>query len=350
VITAEPPSPDERYCAWFGDAREGVLYFGQAAFWSAMRDAVDDPLADLERAGPVPLGRFDLARERMLPSLELGEAGDRSGRSGVWDVLPHANGRIYYTVLFENSGWVDPATGEIQRWLHLGTGLNEIALGPDGTLLFSRYARDRGSIVIVDPDGTPVAEHELTPPDGFYVAPKTPAWDETRGWIWITTDILPAAGAVSLGSNVDAHHDAYVLGRDGREVRRIADRVVHFVAFGPDGTGYLAESRDGRLWMRVLAPEVSDPDGGTVIPLSQSFPEAFDVVQDIRVASDGRVLVTRWSGWVHVFDPAGRVRSVHLPPLEPAGLYYTAALRGAGSDRVCATHCGEVTVVCANLP
>ncbi len=312
-----------------------------------MRGAGDDPLADLERVGPVPLGRFDLARERMLPTLELGEAGDRSG---VWDVLPHANGRVYYTVLFETSGWVDPATAESRRWLHLGTGLNEIALGPDGTLLFSRYARERGSIVIVDPDGTPVAEHELTPPAGFYVAPKTPAWDETRGWIWITTDILPAAGAVSLGSNADAHHDAYVLGRDGREIRRISDRVVHFVAFGPDGTGYLAESREGRLWLRVLAPEVSDPDGGALVRLSESFPEAFDVVQDIRVASDGRVLVTRWSGWVHVLDPAGEVRSVRLPPLEPPGLYYTAALRGAGSDRVCATHCGEVTVVCADLP
>ena len=74
------------------------------------------------------------------------------------------------------------------------------------------------------------------------------------------------------------------------------------------------------------------------------------MVQDIRIAGDGRVLVTRWSGWVHVLDPAGGVRSVHLPPLEPSGLYYTAALRGPGSERVCATHCGEVTVVCADLP
>jgi hypothetical protein len=205
VITAEPPSPDERYCAWFGDAREGVLYFGQAAFWSAMRDAVDDPLADLERAGPVPLGRFDLARERMLPSLELGEAGDRSGRSGVWDVLPHANGRIYYTVLFENSGWVDPATGEIQRWLHLGTGLNEIALGPDGTLLFSRYARDRGSIVIVDPDGTPVAEPGTKPGAGSGSPPTSFRQREPCPWeatsMRITTPTCSAATDAKSGAS-----------------------------------------------------------------------------------------------------------------------------------------------------
>ena len=41
VARAEPPSSEERYCAWFGDVRDGVLYFGQAAFWSAYRASAE---------------------------------------------------------------------------------------------------------------------------------------------------------------------------------------------------------------------------------------------------------------------------------------------------------------------
>jgi hypothetical protein len=41
------------------------------------------------------------------------------------------------------------------------------------------------------------------------------------------------------------------------------------------------------------------------------------------------------------------VRSVSLPRLDPAGLYYTAVLHG---DRLCATYCADVTVVCVDAP
>ena len=37
VAQGEPPSGAERYCAWYGDVRGDVLYFGAAAFWEAMR-------------------------------------------------------------------------------------------------------------------------------------------------------------------------------------------------------------------------------------------------------------------------------------------------------------------------
>ena len=39
VQTAPAPSAKESYCAWYGDARDGVLCFGESAFWSAMRAA-----------------------------------------------------------------------------------------------------------------------------------------------------------------------------------------------------------------------------------------------------------------------------------------------------------------------
>ena len=60
----------------------------------------------------------------------------------------------------------------------------------------------------------------------------------------------------------------------------------------------------------------------------------------------GRVLVTRWSGRFHTVERDGSVRHVTLPRLTPDALYYTGVRVG---DRVCATHCGGIRVVCQNL-
>ena len=112
IYTAEAPSSDERYCAWYADARDGVLYFGAAAFWSAMRAHGNDPLADLLAEGPVAIGRFDLRREQLLEPLEVGAGGDRSG---VWDVLAHPNGRIYFTTFYESAGYTEVPSGRSVR-------------------------------------------------------------------------------------------------------------------------------------------------------------------------------------------------------------------------------------------
>jgi hypothetical protein len=154
VARAEPPSSEERYCAWFGDVRDGTLYFGQAAFWSAYRASGENPRADLAAAGPQPIGRFDLGRGELLPPLEVGGA---DARSGVWGVHAHPNGRVYFTTYFESMGWVDPRSGEVQHLEALGPYLNEIAPGPNGNLLVSRYAAadgaGSGSILLITPEG-----------------------------------------------------------------------------------------------------------------------------------------------------------------------------------------------------
>ena len=129
------PSSAERYCAWFGEARDGVLYFGQAPFWSAAR-AADAPEADLAAPGPQWIGRFDLAAREPQSTLDVSAHG---ARSGVWDVLPHANGRVYFTTFYEPAGSIDPASGEIARYADLGTGLNELALGPEDAIVATRY-------------------------------------------------------------------------------------------------------------------------------------------------------------------------------------------------------------------
>jgi hypothetical protein len=337
LARAEPPSAEERYCAWYGDARGGVLYFGQAAFWSAYRASGEDPRADLAVAGPQLIGRFDLRSGELLPPLEVGPA---DARSGVWDVHAHPNGRVYFTTYFESMGWVDPRSGEVQLLEALGPYLNEIAPGPGANLLVSRYASaagdGSGSILLITPEGELVAEHPLEPPIGYLAAPKTPAFDPARGEIWATMDLLPEDGG-------PVRHDAYVLGLDGRERRRIERPEIQFVAFGADGTGYRAEREGSRLWLHVAPPGAA----GRRLPLDEAFAEDFDFAQQIQVARDGRALVTRWSGFVHVVSPHGATQTLRLPAFEPGGLYYSGVLAG---ERVCATYCADVSVVCQSLP
>jgi hypothetical protein len=345
IHTAQAPSREEEYCAWFGDARGGILYFGESAFWSSFRSSGGRPTADLRHAGPALIGRFDLASEQLLPPLDVTAAGDRSG---VWDVLAHPNGRVYFTTYFAPAGFADPATGEVRRFDAAGSGLNELALGPGGNVLVSRYgvrgARDRsGSVVLLDPEGAVLAEYPLTAPPGFTAAPKTVAYDRLQEEIWVTTDLLPRGG----DPTARIQHPTYVLDGHGAQLRRIERPEIQFVAFAEDGTRYLAEVEDTKLWLRILPPGPKrSPIGELRIPLEHAFASDFDFVQDIQITPDGRAVVTRWSGWVHVVDATGAIRSLRLPPFEPGGIYYTATLY---DHRVCATYCRDVSVVCRDV-
>ncbi len=344
VRTAAPPSSEEHYCAWYGAARDGVLYFGVSAFWSALRAAGGDPRADLEAPGPVEIGRFDLAREELLPPLVVDAPG---ARAGVWDVFPHENGRVFFTTYFEAAGWVEPATGRQQRLPALGIGLNEIAPGPDGGLLISRYGTEDvpGSVLSVDGDGALVAEHALPAPAGYRTLPKTVAFDPLRSDIWVTTDQLPDPPSPD-GGDGPVLHDAYVLDAEGRVLRRVAQPEIQFVAFRADGRGYAAEVDGGTLTLREIAPPGRGPDRRVL--LDRDFTPALDFVQDVTFAGDARVLVSRWSGALHLVDFGdGSERGARLPSLDEGGLYYTAVARGS---RVCATYCGDVSVVCRDAP
>jgi hypothetical protein len=335
LLTDDPPSPDERYCAWYGDAGDGVLYAGEAPFWSALRARGGDATADLERAGPVRIGRFDLARERWLEPLDVGAGGERSG---VWDVMHHDNGRVFYTTYFEAAGWVEPASGRMRRLPELGLGLNELAPGPGESILISRYgyAGSGGAVVVIDADGALLDEYPLSAPAGFLTAPKTVAYDPRRHEIWVTTDLFPEQGG-ELG------HDAIVLDSHGRERRRFSRPELHFVVFGGDGTGYFAELEDGELWLRIRPPDAPERR----ILLDARFASAVDFAQDVQLADDGRIVVSRWSGRIHVVAPDSSLHTLQLPAFDVDGLYYTAVLAG---DRLCATYCADVSVVCVDAP
>ena len=342
VLTADAPSASERYCAWYGDARDGVLYFGEAPFWAALRANDRDPRADLLHPGPQLIGRFDLAHRRFLPPLDLSPVGSQAG---VWDVLAHPNGRVYFSDYFGRAGYVEPDGGRVVRFDALGAGLNELALGPDGTILVTRYGSDgdgAGSVMQLDEEGALVAEHPVRGPAGYRAAPKSVAYDPVRREIWLNADLLPE-GAGRGGS---VRYDTRVLGLDGTERLRFEQPEVQFMAFGPDGTGWFAEVDGASLTLRVRPPELAASPvlTGRLVPLDDAFARELDFVQDIKLSGDVAV-VTRWSGRVHVVERDGSVRSAELPK-QQAELYYTGVL---ADGAVCATLCGDLSVACGPI-
>ncbi|MBM4384466.1 MAG: hypothetical protein FJ091_14015 [Deltaproteobacteria bacterium] len=265
-------------------------------------------------------------------------------RSGVWDVLAHPNGWLYFTTFWERAGRVDPANGRVEWFDAAGEALNELALLPDGRVLASRYGRSgaSGSVVVLSERGEVLIEHALRASDDVVVAAKSVAYDAARGAIWLNTDLLPASGGTPA-------HDARVISlRDGRELARWSDPELQFMTFAPDGAGFLVERSADLLVLRVLPPDAAGPLqlGGRFIPLDDAFPAALDFAQDVKLTPQGHAVVTRWSGTVHIATPAGAVRRLDLPRRE-AALYYTAV---ASNDAICATRCDGIEVVCERAP
>ncbi len=337
-LTLSLPSSAERECAWFGDERDGTLYFGISSFWPAYRAAGDDPRGDLARKGSQRLGRFDLRGLRHLAPVEVGKP--KAG-GGVWDVHAHPNGRVYFTSFFGLSGWVEPESGRVQRFAEAGPGLVELAAGRDGNLLATRYGGaegESGSVLRLDPEGRVLAEYPLAPPQGFQVAAKSLARDPLRDEIWVNTDLLSQVGGAS-------RHDVRILGSDGVERLRFDRPEVQFMTFAEDGTGFFAEVDGTLLTLRIRAPERAGRPilTGLVVPLDDAFEPGLDFVQDVKVAEDGTAVVTRWSGRVHLVRRDGETRTLTLPRSEDGPLYYTGVLE---DGNLCVTLCAEVTVVC----
>jgi hypothetical protein len=136
---------------------------------------------------------------------------------------------------------------------------------------------------------------------------------------------------------------AFTLELPLRRWQRIEGPEIQFVAFRARGTGYAAVVENGALRLRIEPP---DQPPRTLL-LDGGFPEAFDFVQDIQLSRNGGAVVTRWSGRVHLVDADDAVRTLQLPRLDPDGLYYTGVRLG---DRICATYCADVTVVCTDVP
>jgi len=335
--------PDRaRECAWFGSTDGRILYFGESPFWSAFQAAGGDPVATLSLVGPMRIGRFDLRDRRFLEPVVVAE----EARGGVWDVLAHPNGRIYYTNLFGESGYYDPISRRSVSLPEAGAGLNELAEGPGGGVVVSRYGSpgQPGSVVVLDADGNVVRETPLSHPSGRQVAPKTVAWDPIRDEIWVATDLLPEEAGPE-------GHPLMVVTRDGSQRLEAPGVEVNFIRFTPEGIGYFAVAHGRRLELWTLSPgrgAASVPanlDTARKRMLAANFASALDFVQDIQLGPD-RLVITRWSGILHVLPGEGPATTLELPRYEEGGLYYSGVGRG---DTVCSTYCAGLDVVCSRV-
>jgi hypothetical protein len=302
----------ERYSAWFADERAGVIYFGLSPFWTELRAHGGDATADLREESAHLIGRFDTEREKFLPPLVARRPGPAS-RSSVWDVLAHPNGWIYYTTFFEEMGRVRPGMGDVEHFRGLGTGLNEIALGPELNLYVTRYGAGAGagtptgdgSVVEISPEGRLLREAVVHARDGAVTAPKSLAVDPLSGEVWLNADVIGADGSVKFA--------AFHLGPDLALRERIdAPPELLFVAFDAGGRGFFVEDRDGRLDLRVTRAgvELARLDLGPRAPA--------DFAQDVHFAADGTAAIAFWSGRVVLVREAnGRFEQAELVLARP---------------------------------
>jgi hypothetical protein len=271
---------------------------------------------------------------------------------------------VYFTTFFETAGYVEPASGRVRHFDEAGTGLNELALGRSGQILATRYATAQGgggSVVVLDGEGRILAEHPLSASPGFQLAAKTAVLDPIHGDIWVNSDLLPVAGEGELATSRGpggtwgaAGHPTLVLDGKGRERARIDGIEIQAMAFDPEGRGYFAVVDGPRLSIAIVTAQMREEDPRRALDtarrviLDDDYPRAFDFAQELDIDEAGRVILTRWSGRVHVLQrkapgDALSLRSLRLPTYEPGGLYYAAFV---AQDRICATHCGRVSVVC----
>ena len=250
IATAPPPSSTEQYCAWYGDRRDDVLYFGESPFWNAMRAAGGDPMADSHERGPQVIGRFDLRSESMLASVPTAA---RDPHAGVWDVpRPSQRARLLHDLLrVGRLGRPRDRRGQSSSTA-AGTGLNELALRPDGRVLATRYGAaggGTGSVVVLDPDGAIEAELPLRSR-----AQRRRSGQESR--------LRPGARG-RLGE----HRPRPARRRPERSRRaraRVRDRPrarcgsttpeLHFPRFTADGRGFFAWQQGSRLTLRMTQP------------------------------------------------------------------------------------------------
>ncbi len=340
-------SAEERYSAWFADEYQGVLYFGLSPFWTELRAHRGDATADLLEPGAHLIGRFELDREIFLPPLLVRKPGPDS-RSSVWDVLAHPNGWIYYTTYFEEMGRVRPGMGDVEHFDAVGTGLNEIALGPDGNLYVTRYgagvgsagdsAEGDGAVVVISPDGALLRERSLHARDGAVTAPKSVAVDPLNGDVWTNADVVAPSGKVTFAT---FHLDA-----DLRVLEQATAPELMFVAFDRAGRGFFVEDREGRVELRVThrGTELARLDLGPRAPA--------DFAQDVHFGAGGVAAIAFWSGRIELVreeDGVYRHARVTLekPPECADGLFYSAF---AASHAVYATLYCDAAIVRGPLP
>lgn len=282
---------DEAYSAWFGDERDGIVYFGLSPFWTALW-ATGDPRAELHGPGAHRIGRFALATESFLPPLVAQTPGSEV-HSSVWDVLAHPNGWIYFTTFYDAMGRVRPESGVVETFPALGRGLNEIALGPQGQLYVTRYgsglddpkAVHDGALVVVSENGRKLGEVALHARDGAVTAVKSVTVDPRSGRATVNADVLLPGAPVEF-ARFEIAPDLSILSQ------ALGAPELLFIAYTRDGRAFAIWDQAGRLRLSIgnAEREHASLDLGPRL--------ATDFAQDIQFAPDGTAAIAFWSGRV----------------------------------------------------
>jgi hypothetical protein len=219
--------------------------------------------------------------------MEARRPGDDS-RSSVWDVLAHPNGWVYYTTYFEEMGRARPGMDNVEHFDSLGTGLNEIAMGPGGNLYVTRYGGSGGdgSVVMISQEGELLREQTVHALDGAVTAPKSIAVDPVSGDVWLNADVIAPDKSV--------HFAWFHLGPDLKPISHGDSPELMFPAFDKTGRGFFVEDDGGRVRVRVTR-------GGKELARLDLGPRApHDFAQDVHFAKDGTAAIAFWSGRVEL--------------------------------------------------
>jgi hypothetical protein len=328
IATADSPSRNETYCALRARPDGDQLYFAIAAG--------RDSKIDLQRAGPTLLGRFDLARERMLAPIDVGRVGDRAGTR---DLLVRDGGDVFFTTDAERPGLVSVDSGRVRRFGGLPGEYSAIVRGPDHDSLLAGFDREAEELAVLrlGAEGRLLAEYRIDVTGLGVAGIRSLVYEPLRGETWILAELADAP-QMRLLIALDTH---------GRVLWRVSAEIDHLRSTA-GGLRWI-EVRGRRLALASLESDasVTPPEASERTLLDSRFAAGLDSVEDLWISSNGESVVTRRSGWVHIVSPSGGVARARMPHVEAPGGYVSTVKWGG---RLCATYCGGITVACRSAP
>jgi len=247
-----------------------------------------------------------------VAALTFGVAGSRS--ASPIEMLVFAGQKHSQSTDHGDLFLVPPAGGTLRRLTSNGADMNSASdddpsWSPDGKwIAFSRLwplvnggelVRDlEADLMVIDASGG--QERSITGGSNYYWIDTSPSWSPDGRRIAFSRED-------AFGRTKNGVYGIYVVGADGKGLRRIAKRAAVAVDWSPDGsslafvTGFWSTGASGRVGTIGLAT------GAT-----RTF--ALAGAQDVAWAPDGRMLAVAGDRGISILTPSGRkLRQIEAP-------------------------------------